>query len=399
MSEPRVPPHLAASLVEALGAYLKATPAQELPTRLRPIKGFTNAALQRRKAEVLTLLGEESGRALILEWLRDGRPALDKTLAKKLELAARAEEGWVEKASALDGGGTSTPKKAARAGMADDRVAKLRDELKQQRARSRDELEGERARGRTLSEQVRELRAQLQELQRELQASRSISERELASARSAAKKAKREADRAGAAAEVAREKLSSAKKEVAEARRRVAEIERDAARSRAPVKPAASPSPRPPKGPRRALKAPSGRLDDDPETLRAWLGQSGVRLFVDGYNVVLKTSPEADLAARRDLLIDDLQRLARTTGAPTTVVFDGDEVPPGTHRARRGSVRIEYSRPDEIADDHLIARLEELPPFPAILVTNDKQLRERARALGATLAGSNQLLALLGRAI
>jgi predicted RNA-binding protein with PIN domain len=58
-------------------------------------------------------------------------------------------------------------------------------------------------------------------------------------------------------------------------------------------------------------------------------------------------------------------------------------------------VRIEYSRPDEIADDHLIAKLEELPASPVIVATNDRELQQRSAALGATIATSDQLLALI----
>ncbi len=400
LTEPRVPPHLAACLVEALGAYLRATPAQKLPTRLRPIKSFTKAALQRHKAEVLSLLEEESGRALILEWLKEGRPALERSLQEKLELAARHEVGWVEKAMYLDGGASKVKEKKPRiAPVPDERVAKLRDELKLQRTRSREELEAERGRGRELAAEVRSLRSQLQEAQRRVQALDASAAKDVAALQASSKKAKREADRATAEAGAALEKLSATRKDLAAAKRRATEAEAVLARTSAPPRPRAETEVRPPKGPRRVLKAPGGRLDDDPETLKAWLLQKGVHLFVDGYNVVLRTSPGADLSAKRDLLIDDLQRLARTVGVPTTVVFDGDVVPPGTRRRRLASVRVEYSKPDEIADDHLIARLQELPAFPAVLVTDDKELRDRAAALGATVAGSNQLLALLGRTI
>jgi rRNA-processing protein FCF1 len=70
-------------------------------------------------------------------------------------------------------------------------------------------------------------------------------------------------------------------------------------------------------------------------------------------------------------------------------------VPPGTRRLERGAVAVEYSSPDEVADDHLVAMLEAAPAAPAVLVTNDRDLQERAGALGATIATSQQLLALI----
>jgi predicted RNA-binding protein with PIN domain len=77
---------------------------------------------------------------------------------------------------------------------------------------------------------------------------------------------------------------------------------------------------------------------------------------------------------------------------PTTVVFDGSEVGPGTSRLARTRVRVEYSRAGEIADDHLMAKLASLPPDPVVLVTSDRELQERAGAEGATIASSAQLL-------
>jgi hypothetical protein len=58
-------------------------------------------------------------------------------------------------------------------------------------------------------------------------------------------------------------------------------------------------------------------------------------------------------------------------------------------------VTVEYSRPDELADDHLIALLETERPGPAVLVSNDRALQQKAAGAGATIASSEQLLALI----
>jgi predicted RNA-binding protein with PIN domain len=76
------------------------------------------------------------------------------------------------------------------------------------------------------------------------------------------------------------------------------------------------------------------------------------------------------------------------------VVFDGSDIAPGTSRLGKKRVRVEYSRPGEIADDHLVAKLASLPPHPVVLVTGDKELQERAGAEGATIAVAAQLLEL-----
>jgi predicted RNA-binding protein with PIN domain len=142
---------------------------------------------------------------------------------------------------------------------------------------------------------------------------------------------------------------------------------------------------------------PKGRLQDDPGTLEAWLDEPSVLLLVDGYNVTKSVGGfgELDLERQRDLLMDGVSRLARRKRVDATVVFDGSDVPPGTRRRARGRVRVEYSRPDETADDHLVALLEARPPDPVVLVTSDRELQGRAARLRATIATSPQLLALI----
>jgi predicted RNA-binding protein with PIN domain len=141
---------------------------------------------------------------------------------------------------------------------------------------------------------------------------------------------------------------------------------------------------------------PKGRLEDDPLTLDAWLDEPGIHLLVDGYNVTKSPAgfPDLDLASQRERLVEQLEKLALRKSAPTTVVFDGSEVPPGRSRLARTRVRVEYSRPGETADDHLIAKLAALPPHPVVLVTGDRELQERAGAEGATIAVATQLLEL-----
>jgi predicted RNA-binding protein with PIN domain len=142
---------------------------------------------------------------------------------------------------------------------------------------------------------------------------------------------------------------------------------------------------------------PKGRYEDAPETLEAWLEAPGVHLLVDGYNVTKAEGGFGDieLVQQRQRLVHEVTRLIRRKGARATVIFDGSNVPPGTSRRSRGPVYVEYSRPTEIADDHLIAKLGDLPPDPVVVATNDRELQGRAAALGATVATSNQLLGLI----
>jgi predicted RNA-binding protein with PIN domain len=148
---------------------------------------------------------------------------------------------------------------------------------------------------------------------------------------------------------------------------------------------------------RSPLPVPQGLLEDAPETLDAWLNHGRAHLLVDGYNVSKHEAGYGDLSleAQRGRLVDEVTRLVRAKKVDAIIVFDGANMPPGTSRRARGPVKVEYSKPPESGDDHLVGRLGTLPNFPVIVVTDDRELRERASALGATLAFSTQLLALI----
>ncbi|MGH2755370.1 MAG: NYN domain-containing protein, partial [Actinomycetota bacterium] len=210
------------------------------------------------------------------------------------------------------------------------------------------------------------------------------------------RRARKDADKVAFERDKLRLQLKEARKELREAKARIAASERKQAAKKKSPKVAARPEKAATRGPRKPLPVPKGRMEDAPETLREWLGP-GVTLIVDGYNV---TKAEGgfgtlDLDVQRDRLIDEVGKLVRRKKAAGTIVFDGSEVPPGTSRGRRGAVRVEFSAPDEIADDHIVALIERLPPAPVVLVTNDRELQERARKQGATVATSDQLLGLL----
>jgi predicted RNA-binding protein with PIN domain len=138
-------------------------------------------------------------------------------------------------------------------------------------------------------------------------------------------------------------------------------------------------------------------MADSPGTLEAWLKEPYVSLLIDGYNVS-KTEGgfgEISLEYQRNRLIDEIDRLARRMKVPSTIVFDGALIEPAAVRRTRRTVVVAYSKPPEIADDHLVALLEERSNHPVVVVTNDRELQEKSVALGATIARSEQLLALI----
>ena len=399
-----LPPDIERSLFKAIGAYLRATPTNELPARVRPFAGFTEAAMSRHKKEVLSLLDDEAMRALIDEWVREDKPKLAKTDAANLAVALKRDDGWLEE---LQGRARGAPKsngdeerseKLAQ-GLEREKVKakKAKEDLQKVRAEYETVLKSEKARSTKLEAELDAMRsrltsveAHLVDVRRDASAAAERAEREVRRARKDADKAVDERDKL-------RLQVKDARKELRGARSKIASLEgKDApAKKAAPKKKGLPQAPRE-RGPRAALVVPKGRFEDAPETLGEWL-RPGVTLIVDGYNVTKaeRGFGELELEVQRDRLIEETEKLARRKKVQGTIVFDGSEVPPGTSRRRKGTVRVEFSAPDEIADDHIVALIEAMPPDPVVLVTNDRELQERARSLGATIARSDQLLSLI----
>ena len=122
------------------------------------------------------------------------------------------------------------------------------------------------------------------------------------------------------------------------------------------------------------------------------------RLVVDGMNVI-GSRPDGwwrdrDGAARR--LLADLQAL---TDDDLTLVLDGrplDDVPEGTH----DGVEVLYARRSgrDAGDDRIVETVGAASdPTTIVVVTSDRALAARVRALGAAVTGARSLLAQLDR--
>jgi predicted RNA-binding protein with PIN domain len=391
-----LPEDVELALVRGVGAYLRSTPATELPARLRRFRSFRPQALGRYRTELIGVLDDDTLRALIREWLDDGRTPLRKGEAELLRIAVERPGGWEGKLARR-----SRPRRTAEgpdpAATARRRLEQERDKLRRARKAEQElraELKAERAVSARLRSELDDVRNQ----GRQAVTRANGAERARAKAEAALERERR---RVARAVERGRTELDRAKADLKAARKEIAELKRRAGSAegtttKAPVRRTKPSRPRR-SGPRRALPVPKGRLEDDPGTLEAWLDDPSVLLLVDGYNVTKSVGGfgELDLERQRELLVDGVARVARRKKVNATVVFDGSDVAPGTKRRSKGRVRVEYSRPDEIADDHLIALLEALPPDPVVLVTSDRELQGRAARLQATIASSPQLLALI----
>ena len=397
---PPLPADVRRSIVTAMGAYMRQASPAELPRSLRAFKNFRSKALFEKEKQLMAALDDDVLRARVQKWL-DDKPGISAPEAKALRIAADREAGWEDELA-----GMSRPRSRARRSTSDGNLTRKLSVAKERAEAARAEL--------------REARRALRDRESEWRRERSSLEAELAAARAELKQARAEADRADRDAGAAHSRLErterKARKDVEKARSeqedlkgRLRSVRAESAqlkreldrlkpkpRKRQPRAQRASRRPRH----REPLPAPKGLLSEARETLQHWLSVGGVTLLVDGYNVTKQERGfgELELEVQRDRLVSELQRLAtRHPNASIVIVFDGSEVGPGTARRKRGGVRIEYSRPGESADDHIVAALEQLPPDPVVLVTSDKELQGRARARGATIAASPQLLQVLNK--
>jgi predicted RNA-binding protein with PIN domain len=392
-------------LVRGLGAYMRSAPVLDLPPEVRRLRNFHQKMLMAHAGEVVALLDDEATRALVLQWLDDEAQALPKTQEQALRIAAERGDGWEEALEGLTGGGRA-PKESAEA-------ERLKDALERESEKTAAAKEAARRVKEASRKTLEDERAAVKELRKDLAAARREAAAALKDARTARadadslradldkleRRAKKEVAAAKAGEQEATAQLRTVRKELSAARRRISELEIAVESLEKAARP---PSSRTrtgdaPDGPRRPLRVPQGRLADDPLTLDAWLDAPHVHLLVDGYNVTKSPEgfPDLDLPTQRERLIEQLEKLTLRKKVPTTVVFDGSDVGPGKSRLGRTRVRVEYSRAGEIADDHLMAKLSSLPPHPVVLVTSDRELQERAKAEGATIAVSAQLLELV----
>lgn len=391
-----LPEQAVAAIVRGMGAYMQVARPTDLPSALRSLRGKHQKLLTARRKDIVAALDDEALRAMVVDWLEDKPTGIAKADAAVLMAAARREDGW-EQTLAGDGPvrkkvtTTKDPSEAlerekARTRRAKEEARKAKEEAAAALAAGRKETSGLRAEVESLRSEVSSLNKRVTLAEKERDSAIADADRELRKARKRVEKAEADLERSNA-------KLKELRAELAEAKS-------VRTKARAPAKARSSGAsenvvPEPQR--RRKLAVPKGRFEDDPATLTEWLSTPHVHLLVDGYNVSKAEGGFGDLTleTQRQRLLQEVGTLARRHKVKATVIFDGSAIAPGTSRRHRGPVEVEYSRPDEIADDHLIAKLEGLPKHPVVVATNDRELQRRAARLGATIATSNQLLGLI----
>ncbi len=392
-----LPEDVAASLTRGISAYLKATPAAELPPALRRWQKFRPQALAQRRDRLFAALEDPVMRSLIVQWLDDGRAPVSKADEQVLRLACERPEGWERDLTGRSAGpAPPRAKEQDQAGLLAEvrrRAQKARKEARVAKDEARKQVELAGLRAEEAARSAARLQEELAASRRAQAASVAQGQRLTLALEGERRKGERAVRRANKARDEARSSLKEARAEAASLRRALATTKR----SPAPARSSARETHRARPGRRTPLTVPPGRLGDDALTLDDWLKVPAVQLLVDGYNVAKaeKGFGDLELPRQRQRLAQEVDALARRNKIAATIVFDGAQRPPGTARRSRLAVAVEYSRPDEIADDHLVARLAGLPPDPVVVITNDKELQARTRELGATIASSDQLLSLI----
>ena len=390
------PPDIRAALVEGLGAYVAGAAHLDLPKKLRRLKGFTPKGLARHGNELLELLADETQRKLILQDLDDDSLRLSKRNASVLRIALERSDGWDAQLAAMSD--SSEEVQSETQGDFEKQLERERRKVKEAREEARKAKAAARSAVESNSRKVEELEravaatdAELRRVQAELQAAVAEAGQATSELERRERRAQRDVEKARADRDESRAEAKSLRKEVARLTR---ELGSETVADKPPTR--SVQRPREPKV-RRPLDVPKGLMAESRETLEAWLKEPNVSLLIDGYNVS-KTEGgfgEVSLEHQRNRLVDEIDRLARRLKVPSTIVFDGALIEPAAVRRKRRTVVVAYSKPPEIADDHLVALLDERPNFPVIVVTNDRELQDKSVVLGATIARAEQLLSLI----
>lgn len=389
-------------IVRALGAYLRATAQTDLPAAIRRYAKLAPKALMPHRDALMSALDDAGLRARIVEWLDDGKTPLKRDQRDLLRKVAVQADGWVDEVRALAG---PEPRAERPAKSSEEAVDREREKTR----RAREDLQRAKAdageRAKRLQSEIAErdrviadLRRQLRDLSSDVTALAKVKGQAEAALERERRRHERDLERSAGDREKLQADTRAAKKEARELAQTVRRLEREleAARARANRKSRERP---PAQQQRTPLAVPKGRMADAPETLEEWLSAPRVHLLVDGYNVTKAQGGFGDLRleSQRERLMDEIGRLARKHSAKATIVFDGADLARGAvgGSRRRSPVKVEYSKPPEIGDDHIVATLERLPQDPVVVVTNDRELQGRVAALGATVATSTQLLRLI----
>lgn len=107
--------------------------------------------------------------------------------------------------------------------------------------------------------------------------------------------------------------------------------------------------------------------------------------IIDGYNFLFQIhSFDGTLEQGRETLLSFLESASNQKKLQITIIFDGADLSPYPHHKSYGTLNIVYSPAYMTADDYILEELSSMDkPHIVTLVTSDKQLAKKARALKA----------------
>jgi hypothetical protein len=141
---------------------------------------------------------------------------------------------------------------------------------------------------------------------------------------------------------------------------------------------------------------PAGVAPDSPEAIDALVGIDGVTVLVDGHNLlgVLDASTMATGRARRDL-VAGLGKLRRHLGeAAVEVVFDSALSDGRPTSVTEDGIVVRFAAAEVTADDVLVELAAGHGAW-AVVVSDDRELRDRCARHGATVLWAKALAAWL----
>ncbi len=379
----RVVPHLRRTLVD--------TDVGERSATHRRVAAAPPKRLQRGRArtDALTMLVDD-----VRLW-RDLRRRVmaDEALATDLAIALSGP------APAPDAGhGNDRPPADATVPAVDEeRLQRLRDRLRntrEERDDARRRLQGESARADAATADAARLQSELAAAHGRIAAlERDLDEAAAVRAEAVERERRRqEAERARLEAELSafrRRDDDAGRRERARERAREAARERAAAPTRARGRGA-------PTRPGRPTPLPRGVAPDTTEAARALL-TSGREVLIDGYNVTRTHRGDVDLESQRQWLVDRLAAAVPRIGIEPTIVFDAHQSRGRPTSTRNRDVWVAFTAEGQTADDDIVFRVEARPPdAPIVVVTDDRELRDRLRPYGVDLVRTSNFLGALG---
>lgn len=139
---------------------------------------------------------------------------------------------------------------------------------------------------------------------------------------------------------------------------------------------------------RTSVTVPKGLTIESPQALTEIFKQDKLMLLIDGYNVSLNSFPNLNLELQRERTISCAANIESRFSTNCAVIFDGESNT--TRASMRSKVHVVFSPAGKTADDVIIERISITPKDrPILLVTNDQNLKRRAKGLGCETISTN----------